>query len=183
MKNGLIIGITVIAAVIIAGWLTLRSGRQDLTTNSGATPATGSSTISTEIAPIIELKDYAGNIISTADFAGKPLVLNAWASWCPFCVNELPDLAAVQEEFGDQVVIIAIDRVETKKVAQSYSDDLGLTDKLIFLLDPGDAFYQAIGGFSMPETLFVNADGTINFHKRGPMAKDEIRQRVQALLQ
>jgi len=56
-----------------------------------------------------------------------------------------------------------------------------VSDKLIFLLDPKDTFYKSIGGFAMPETLFVNSDGTINFHKRGPMRAEEIRQRVSEL--
>ncbi|OGZ41430.1 MAG: hypothetical protein A3C80_03900 [Candidatus Ryanbacteria bacterium RIFCSPHIGHO2_02_FULL_45_43] len=60
-------------------------------------------------------------------------------------------------------------------------DDLGVTDKLIFLLDSDDVFYKSIGSFSMPETLFINAKGETVFHKRGPMELPEIRQHIQSI--
>lgn len=51
-----------------------------------------------------------------------------------------------------------------------------------FLLDPEDAYYRAIGGFAMPEILFVDRDGTIRSHKRGPMEREEFRRRVEDLV-
>ncbi|MEX0649780.1 MAG: TlpA disulfide reductase family protein [Candidatus Andersenbacteria bacterium] len=133
--------------------------------------------------PSVSLTDYEGNEVNVADFFGKPIVVNSWAVWCPFCVKELPDFVTVQKEFENQVTFIAIDRAEPRDVAKEFTDGLGITDDLVFLLDPRDSFYQAIGGFSMPETLFVNTDGEVVFHKRGPMPLEEIRQRTQALLQ
>lgn len=85
-------------------------------------------------------------------------------------------------QLGEGVVIVAIDRGEPQEVAEEYIDELQIRDDLIWLVDPSDSFYAAIGGFSMPETLFFNSDGTLSFHKRGPMDVDEIRTRVQDLL-
>lgn len=133
-------------------------------------------------APQFSLKDYSGNTVSLSDFAGKPVVLNSWAVWCPFCRKELVDFAAVKREFGDQIEIIAINRAESLEKAQKYSDELGVTDELIFLLDPSDSFYRSIGGFSMPETIFVDREGNVRIHKRGPMDADEIRERVMTIL-
>ena len=133
-------------------------------------------------APDFSLQDYSGQTVSLADFVGTPLVINSWAAWCPFCKKELPDFAAAQKEFGEQVVIIAIDRAESLEVSKKYSDELGATDDLIFLLDPDDSFYQSIGGFSMPETIFVDRDGFIREHKRGPMELDEMREKINNLL-
>jgi thiol-disulfide isomerase/thioredoxin len=129
--------------------------------------------------PSFGLEDYNGNTINSSDFSGKNLVINSWAAWCPFCRKELSDFAQAQVEFGDEIVIIAIDRQEPLSTAKKYSDELNVTDKLMFLLDPGDSFYRAIGGFSMPETIFVNKEGFIVDHKRGPMDLDEIRKRIQ----
>lgn len=139
--------------------------------------------VSGEQVPDVSLTDYEGKTIRLADFSGKPLVVNSWAVWCPFCVKELADFATVQKEFSDRVVIIAIDRAESRDVAKEFTDGLGISNDLVFLLDPDDSFYQSIGGFSMPETIFVKADGTTHFHKRGPMPVEEIRQRIQALVQ
>lgn len=133
-------------------------------------------------APDFSLRDYTGNTVALSDFAGRPLVINSWAAWCPFCVNELVDFVEAQKEFGDQVVIIAIDRAESLKTAKKFSDKIGVSDELVFLLDPDDSFYRSIGGFAMPETIFVDTQGNIIHHKRGPMKIEEIRQKIQNIL-
>lgn len=128
------------------------------------------------------LKDYSGNTVNSSQLQGTPLVINAWASWCPFCRQELPAFAAVQKEFGDKVRIIAIDRGEPLDVAKKYSDAQGTTGQLVFLLDPDDSFYRSIGGFSMPETIFVDKAGAIAIHKRGPMDIQEMREKINKLI-
>lgn len=129
-------------------------------------------------APEFTLKDYNGNDISFSDFQGKITVVNSWAVWCPFCVKELPEFARLQEEFGDEIVVIAIDRAESLEKVKGFTDPLGVTDKFVFLLDPRDSFYKSIGGFAMPETIFVDAEGFIRIHKRGPMSLKEMREKV-----
>ncbi len=132
-------------------------------------------------APNFSLKDSNGNTVNLADFEGKSIIVNSWAVWCPFCVKELEDFAKLQQEFGAKITIIPIDRAESLELTKSYTDDLGVTDDLIFLLDPSDSFYRSIGGFSMPETIFVDGEGNILFHKRGPMTFEEMKQKVEKL--
>jgi thiol-disulfide isomerase/thioredoxin len=105
---------------------------------------------------------------------GKPAVINAWATWCPFCTKELADFAELQKENPD-VNVIAINRRESTQKNLEYLNEAGLVDSLTFLLDENDEFYKSIGGFAMPETIFVNSDGTIDTHKRGPMNLDEMQ--------
>lgn len=133
-------------------------------------------------APQFRLSDYQGNQVTMADFAGQPAVINSWAVWCPFCREELKSFARAQQEFGNQATYIAINRAESKDTAKGFTDEIGVTDQMIFLLDPEDNFYQAIGGFSMPETIFVDKEGPVRIHKRGPMTLGEIREKTNALL-
>lgn len=178
-KTAVIVTVIVLAVIIIAGFFLFRGGgpevsdlAQDLPEglpNLGALPS-------------FSLRDYEGSIVDSADFADKVLVVNSWATWCPFCVDELPDFVAAQEEFGDEVVIISIGRAESLEKSKGFTDDLGVTNGLVFLLDPDDSFYSSIGAFSMPETVFVDKEGNIRIHKRGPMSLDEIREKTQATL-
>ncbi len=131
----------------------------------------------------LAFKNYDGETVTFSDFRGTPLVINSWAAWCPFCVKELPDFAKIQEEFDKKIVVIAIDRAEPLETAKKFSDEVGVTGRLVLLLDPGDSFYRAIGGFTMPETIFVNADGVIIDHKRGPIDADEMRGRIKRAFQ
>lgn len=163
-----------VAAGII--FIALVGGVIFLSNNSTNTPRAN------QVPVDIELKDYEGNPVSLADYIGKPIVINSWAVWCPFCVEELKEFSTVQNELGSAVVIIAINRAESISRVKSFTDDLGVTDDLIFLLDGRDAFYKKIGGFSMPETIFVNAEGNIVIHKRGPMKASEIKDKIQSIL-
>lgn len=146
------------------------------TTTPGVSPAAAN-------APAWSLKDYSGKTVSSADFKGTPLVINSWAAWCPFCKKELPDFAAIQSEFKGRVTFIAIDRAESRGTAKEFTDRLGVSDKMIFLLDPDDSFYRSIGGFSMPETIFVDKNGFIREHRRGSLTADDARGLVRSLLE
>ena len=176
----IVIGILIVGGV---GWLAISSRN-----------ASEESTRRTQFekAPDFALQDYDGKTVRFADFAGKPLVINSWAAWCPFCRKELVDFAAAQKEFsaeggsasggGETVAIIAIDRAESRETAKKYTDEMGVTNDLIFLLEPSDSFYRSIGGFSMPETIFVDRNGNIVERKRGSMEINEIREKIQKLL-
>ncbi len=173
MKKALIT-LGILVALVAGGLIISRTGdHQNMSSTNKPTA---------ERAPDFALQDYNSKTVNLADFAGKPVVINSWAAWCPFCRKELVDFAAAQKEFGESVVIIAIDRAESREIAKKYSDELGVTGDLIFLLDPLDSFYKSIGGFSMPETIFVDTDGFIREYKRGPMDVQEIKQKIQKLI-
>ena len=136
--------------------------------------------VPTDVLPSFSLETYEGEVVSNSDIEGV-VVVNSWASWCPFCVKELPDFVSLQEEY-DEITVVAINRRESLAVAKGYTDRHDISDGLVYLLDPDDSFYRSIGGFSMPETLFVRIDGTIALHKRGPLTLEEMREIVEGLL-
>ena len=168
MKN-LLLGIIIIVAI---GLIVFSRSDSDQNISNGETSEAFS----------FSLENYDGEMVTIADFEEKILVVNSWASWCPFCVKELPDFALLQEEFEGRIKVIAVNRQEPLTVAKSYTDGQGTTDALVYLLDPQDSFYRSIGGFSMPETIFLNAERKIIFHKRGPMDLDEMRDRTLEIL-
>lgn len=171
--------------LIGAGWFILNSGSGSLN-NEGAEiqNGAGAKSAAKEISDLDRLSahtlaDYDGRAVSLASFKGKPLIVNTWAVWCPFCRAELPDFAALQEELGEQATVIAIDRAEPLAKVKGFTDELGVTGRLTFLIDPSDNFYRDIGGFSMPETVFFDAEGMIVFHKRGPLTLEEMRSAAE----
>jgi len=183
-KSTIIIGVIVVIAVIFVGLQVFynRSPDQPANTTQETKGDVGTSE-RFDKAPDFQLKDYNGNEVRLSSFQGKVAVVNSWAVWCPFCRDELDDFGALQEEFKDTIVVIAIDRAESLEKAKGFTDSLGVTDKMVFLLDPRDSFYQSIGGFSMPETIFVDKDGNIRIHKRGSMELSEMRERVLSILE
>jgi len=183
---GVVVAVLVIGAVFLFGRQdnSLPQSASDTKTANDARPDTANTKKNdlVETLGALTLTDFQGMPVHLADFSGKPLIVNSWAVWCPFCRKELPDFAALQKELGDRVAVIAIDRQESRETAKGYADELGIADNMIFLLDPSDSFYRAIGGFSMPETVFINSDGAIVFHKRGPMTLEEMQATVTQYL-
>lgn len=168
-------GILIIAVIGVV----VLGGNRNQEVSSSTSEQTQSSTLGK--APDFSLKDSHGNTVNLADFEGKNIIVNSWAVWCPFCVKELEDFAKLQQEFGDEITIVAIDRAESLEKTKSYTDEVRVTDDLIFLLDPNDSFYRSIGGFSMPETIFVDGEENILFHKRGPMTFGEMKEKVEEI--
>ena len=180
-----IIGVIVVIGIIA---LIFTQGEEDVVAPSTAN--TVDTAVETQVkeernlgsVPDVVLTDLNGEEVSLRSFIGTPLVINSWAVWCPFCLKELPDFSAAQEEFGDAVVIIAINRGESQKKQEKYLKENDVLEGVIYLLDSSDSFYRGIGGFSMPETIFVDETGIVRVHKRGVMALPEIREKINSIL-
>ena len=125
------------------------------------------------------LSDENGDFATLADYKGRNVIINAWATWCPYCAGELKELARVKNEYGDALIVIAVNRGEPREAARSYLAQKNLEGTLRYLFDPDDSFYKTIRGFSMPETIFIDKKGEVRFHKRGPMNTEELRRRAQ----
>ncbi len=65
---------------------------------------------------------FDGGTATFADFGGKPLVINVWASWCPACVGELPDIQAVHEALGDEVTFLGVANADSRGAAIALAD-------------------------------------------------------------
>lgn len=137
-------------------------------------------TIKKEYALVFQ--DYAGNDVRFADFKKKPLVVFMWASWCPYCSDEIANLAKLKSIFGEDVNTVAVNRGEPGPVAQEFSRKIAGTDGIVFLLDPEDALYKSIGGYAMPETIFIDPGGEVVYHQRGPLPLKEASQKLNELL-
>ncbi|MFZ2555689.1 MAG: TlpA disulfide reductase family protein [Minisyncoccia bacterium] len=129
------------------------------------------------------LKEYDGTEVELSEFKRTLLLVHVWASWCPYCKEELQNLARLKEIHGDDISIIAVNRAESLAEAKTFTDLLQLPDSISLLLDPEDAFYKDIGGYAMPETIFINEKGEIIFHQRGPMKFSEVTERIKLMLE
>lgn len=125
----------------------------------------------------------AGEPLDLSSHEGKIRVVNSWASWCPFCVQELRDFETLATEYKDkEVVVIAINRKEPKEQAQAFLNTVGSFENIVFAIDVADSFYAAVEGFAMPETIFYDAEGNVVLHKRGFMSIEEMRSHTETSL-
>ena len=131
----------------------------------------------------LTLKDYDGADVHLFQFRRKILIAYAWATWCPYCAGELGNLGQLKQKYGDSVDILAINRGESLQVAKAFTDKLPESTRgLVFLLDADDAFFKSVGGYAMPETIFITPEGNVLYHQRGPMDLKGVQDKIEELL-
>lgn len=122
-----------------------------------------------------------GAVANLADFAGTPIVVNFWASWCPACVAEMPDFERIHAELGDQVVFLGLNMQETDPdAAAALVDQTGVSYRLG--QDPDGAIFNRFGGIAMPTTVFIDADGAVVRTHGGVLFADDLAELIRAEL-
>lgn len=126
----------------------------------------------------IPLAYFDGSEGNLADFRGRPVVLNFWASWCPACVAELPDFQQVHSELGDEVVFIGVNMQEVDRGA---AEALIARSGVTFLLadDPDGAIFRSFNGFGMPTSVFITADGVVADTHSGVIVAEDLRTKIR----
>ncbi len=188
MNKNLIVAIVVILVLGVGGFLLFRGTGQDQvspgrtqTTQSQPAVISGSFTRGQK-APDVSFTDFDGNRHNLSDFAGQAVVLDFWAAWCPFCLEEMPELQKAQDKYGDELVMIGVHRTDTESASRGlgFAQDRGVTYLLV--TDPDDSLYRATGGIGMPTAVFIDKEGVVQEIKSGPKTVEEIAEKVGNLV-
>lgn len=169
--------VLICTVLVVAGFYTYRSMEEKSYIESDfgqmATDKTGSSYLYTTL---------DGTEIRIGSYKGSYLVVNSWATWMPFSSSELQMIGQVAIDYQDRVSFLAINRGESKDRVAGYANRFNITDQPLILLDAQDSFYNSIDGFTMPETVVYDAEGTIFYRSRGPMKEEVLRDTLDTLL-
>lgn len=130
-------------------------------------------------APPFALKQLDGPPLAFTDFAGKPIVANLWASWCPPCRREMPLLAEFAKSRQD-VVFLFVNLGESPATIRSYlaSEALKLNRVLLDMLMRVPRHYDTIG---LPVTLFLHPDGTLASMHMGEISREVLDAAINKL--
>ena len=116
-------------------------------------------------APAFTLTSTVGANVSLADFAGKPLVINFWATYCPPCKAEMPMLETAVPRAGARLLLI--NEGESSATASSFLAQIGLDQPS--LLDANLSVGRLYGLSALPMTIFIKPDGTIDRRQIGQL--------------
>jgi len=116
---------------------------------------------------------------SLADYAGRPLVLNFFASYCTPCAREMPALQAVADQLGDRVSVVGLNLADEEDAARALVEQTGVTYDLG--RDQDGAIAQALGVVNLPTTVFATADHEVLEVHTGALSEDQLREKMTRL--
>ncbi len=126
-----------------------------------------------------------GSPAALSSLLGKPVLLNFWATWCPYCVEEFPDLQRAYEDFGDKVNFVMVNVTdgvrETVETASAFVAENGYTFPVYY--DKDSSAQRAYGVYSFPTTALLSADGTLVALRPGAMTYEMVAAQLASLLQ
>ena len=136
-------------------------------------------------APGAALLDLDGNAIALTDFAGTVVVLNFWASWCPPCRQEMPELNELDKEFKESgnAVFVSVNLTdgqrETIETARQYIEENGFG--FTVLIDDQGLLAYEYNVSSIPQTFILDKGGNISGSILGSTTKAAILDKVNAV--
>ena len=126
------------------------------------------------------LQDLDGHPIRLADFAGKPLWIVFWATWCTPCQQEAADIRAAYHGHEGDLAVLAVDVQEPAAAARAFAQRRDL-DYAIGL-DPTAAVKALYGGWGLPAHFFIGTDGVIRDRYLGQMTADLMELHLKTIL-
>ncbi|QWD91405.1 TlpA disulfide reductase family protein [Polynucleobacter sp. MWH-Braz-FAM2G] len=138
-------------------------------------------------APPLQLNNLAGKSIDIANFKGKVVVVNFWASWCEPCREEFEELSQLQENYSAKgLVVLAVNLAEMKPRIMQFLKGNGFSENSIeILLDRNSTTYKSWKARGLPTTFLVSKSGKIEGVWIGAIENidsNEVKGRIEVLL-
>ena len=133
-----------------------------------------------EKAPPFLLRDIYGKIVSTADWKGKVVILNFWATWCPPCREEIPELVQLQAKYKDKLEIVGVseDDDAPEKVAK-FAQQHGMNYPIVMATPELIADYGGVP--ALPTSFLIDPEGRVMQKHTGLYEYDVYEREVRAL--
>jgi thiol-disulfide isomerase/thioredoxin len=132
--------------------------------------------------PLFALQRLDGVRVALADFSGRPIIINFWASWCKPCRTEMPDLIDAWHKNSGALEILAVnltDQEKRKNVAR-FVAEFGLPFPV--LLDVRGKVRELYSLVLLPTTVFLDSDGVVRTVHSGPLTRDALARGLEAIL-
>jgi peroxiredoxin len=127
------------------------------------------------------LTDLDGNRVSLKDLQGKDVYINFWATWCPWCKKELPDIEKIYQGYKDKnLVVLTVDIGEDKTTVSNFMKENNFNFNV--LLDSSKSVAQQYGISSIPVSIFIDKNGKVSQKRVGAMTEDQMKTIIDNML-
>jgi thiol-disulfide isomerase/thioredoxin len=187
LKTNLAKGLlTLVASLAFAGALAFVAMRHRALTAAAGSPGSAAPAVirfvkDPEPAPSFQAKDLSGNTVSSADWKGKVVLMNFWATWCPPCREEIPELISLQKQYKDRLQIVGIseDDDPPEKVLQ-FVQKAGMNYPVVMATTE---LTDAYGGVpALPTSFVIDPQGRVVQRHTGEYPIETYVQEIRALL-
>jgi cytochrome c biogenesis protein CcmG, thiol:disulfide interchange protein DsbE len=133
-------------------------------------------------APKLSLTDLQGDPVSLKDYLGKVILVNNWATWCPPCKAEMPEIQAYYEAHASEnFIVVAIESGEPADMVAEFVNEYGLT--FAVWLDPQGFALEAFQNWDLPSTYIIDQAGIVRMSWTGQLNLDTLEKYVTPLLE
>ncbi len=138
----------------------------------------------TQPLPAFNLPDSSGKPHDIAEWRGKILIINFWATWCPPCKKEIPEFITLQNQYSAQGLQFIGVALEDKESVREYMNTVKINYPVLIAEDQGIALAFKLGNVSgtVPFTVVVDQNGQIIYRHQGNFSKDQILSVIAPLL-
>ncbi|WP_062308004.1 TlpA family protein disulfide reductase [Polynucleobacter sinensis] len=125
-----------------------------------------------------------GKSVNAEAWRGKVLVVNFWASWCPPCVEEMPTLDKLQQEFSAQNVLFVGIGIDSPSNIRQFLENTPVSYPIVIGGLEGSSLSKQMGNTqgALPYTIIIDARGKSTSSKLGKISEDELRKAIKAAL-
>lgn len=162
-----------------------KSAAESAPAPEAAAPSAGSGTEPTvgSIAPEFSLQTLDGQTVNMAALRGKNILLNYWVTWCIPCMEELPIIDKIYQEFQSQnLVVLSVNGINQDEIAKVKEVANEKTPSLPVILDENDALYNSYWVRFMPTSFFIDENGVIRHIQLGNAPEEKLRDKIQMLI-
>jgi peroxiredoxin len=181
MKLKPIIIIVIFAALIGAAVFTAQKEQKQQKDKNTTTESSNTGLKTGSKAPDFTLNTLEGKQISLSDFRGKKVILNFWATWCPPCREEMPEMARFYKDYQQkEVEILAVNLAYSESKPEKIKDftkEYGITFQIP--LDEKNTIGKQYRAVAIPTSYFINEDGVIQNMHVGPMDYEFMEEKIK----
>jgi peroxiredoxin len=129
----------------------------------------------------LTMKDMNGAEVKLADYKGKVVLLNFWATWCPPCLAEIPEFIKVYDEKkNDGFAILGVSTDDTADQLQAFASEHKISYPLLMITPDVEDAYGPL--FGLPTSVLIARDGSVCKRHFGPMSKEQLEKEIKPLL-